>query len=83
MQTRELRLKQANGCPWYDPCPICYNCMNKASHLYARCASCQVPHDAHTHRHRSYMIRRENFRISLTPETQVALREFLNEQKER
>jgi hypothetical protein len=71
--TKELRYIQADGCEAYDPCPICYKCMNKAAHLYARCASCPVEHDAHTHKNRSWLIRRENFALKLTDETKKAL----------
>ena len=48
-------------CPRYDPCPICYKCRSKASHLYLKCQECKVPPDGHTEEHREFMIRRENF----------------------
>lgn len=74
--TKEERREQANGCEMYDPCPIDYKCMNKAAHLYARCASCKVEHDAHTHKNRSWFIRRENFAIKVTDETAKEFKEL-------
>lgn len=71
---REMMLQLSKGCNMYDPCPICYNCMNKASHLYVRCQTCEVPHDAHTHKNRSFLIRRENFAIKLSRETEEKLK---------
>lgn len=74
--TKEERREQANGCSMYDPCPLCYKCMNKAAHLYAKCASCPVQHDAHTHKNRSFFIKRENFGIEVTPETADQFKEL-------
>lgn len=67
----------ANGCEMYDPCPLCYKCQNKAIHLYRRCETCPVPHDAHTHKNRAFFIRRDNFRLTLTPEGKAAFKEAI------
>lgn len=48
-------------CPRYHPCPICYKCLNKASHLYLKCQVCRIPPDGHKEKDREWMIRRENF----------------------
>lgn len=48
-------------CPRYDPCPICYKCRQKASHLFIKCQICRIPVDGHRERDREFMIRRENF----------------------
>ena len=48
-------------CKWYDPCPICEKCKNKASHLYVRCQTCKIPNCVHSHKDITKMIRRENF----------------------
>lgn len=50
------------SCTRYDPCPICYKCMIKASHLFIKCQNCQVPICGHQERARNFMIRRENFK---------------------
>lgn len=81
MSAQEEKLALSKGCSMYDACPICFNCINKAAHLYERCQSCEVPHDAHTHKHRSFLIRRENFAITVTPETGEKLKEFVEAKK--
>lgn len=48
-------------CPRYNPCPICFKCMAKASHLFVKCQNCAVPLCHHTETEREAMIRRENF----------------------
>ena len=48
-------------CKWYDPCPICEKCKNKASHLYVKCQSCKIPNCVHSHRDIGIMIKRKNF----------------------
>jgi hypothetical protein len=69
----------SNGCEMYDPCPINYKCINKASHLYKRCEGCKVPHGTHNHKARAWAIKRENFAIKVTDETGE---EFLKLSKE-
>lgn len=64
-----LYKQMSKGCEMYEPCPINYKCMNKAPHLYLRCANCQVPHATHNYKARVWAIRRENFAIKVTPET--------------
>lgn len=59
----------SKGCEMYAPCPINYQCMNKATHMYKRCEGCAVPHATHNHKARAWAIRRENFAIKVTPET--------------
>jgi hypothetical protein len=59
----------SKGCSMYEPCPLCYKCMNKATHLYIRCETCPLEFCGHSHKHRSFMIRRENFGINVTDET--------------
>lgn len=65
------------GCENYDPCPICYKCRRKASHLYQMCALCEV-HVCfrHTEKTREMFIRRENFAITVTDEVAEALKEL-------
>jgi hypothetical protein len=48
-------------CPRYNPCPICDKCLNKASHLYVSCQTCQIPICAHTFEDKQKMIKRDNF----------------------
>lgn len=50
-------------CQMYNPCPLCDKCLNKASHLYVKCQSCNIPICVHTHKDREKMIKRKNFRL--------------------
>lgn len=59
----------SKGCSMYDPCPLCFKCMNKATHLYIRCETCPLQFCGHSHKQRAMMIRRENFAISVSKET--------------
>lgn len=52
-------------CTRYNPCPICDKCLNKASHLYVECQECQIPICTHTYKDKVFMIRRDNFKLSL------------------
>lgn len=65
-------------CSLYNPCPICDKCMNKASHLYIRCQSCQIPICIHTYENRKKMIKRYNFRCVVSRETYKKLHEIYN-----
>lgn len=62
-QERYLAEARRVGCSRYDPCPICFKCRIKASHLFLKCEICQVPFDQHSEKDRNFMIRRENFAI--------------------
>ena len=62
-------------CPRYDPCPICNKCLNKASHLYVKCAVCEIPICVHKYKDKEYMIRRNNFSINVSKETMEAIKE--------
>lgn len=68
-KTKQNMKELSNGCSMYDPCPINFKCMAKASHLYVRCEECAVPFATHDHKIRSKMIQRENFAISVTNDT--------------
>lgn len=60
---------KAKTCKMYDPCPICFKCRNKASHLYVRCQTCQIPVCVHTYEQKKKMILRKNFKIKVSEET--------------
>ena len=55
-------------CPRYNPCPICDKCMNKASHLYVACQTCNIPICSHTWEDRNNMIKRKNFATEVNDE---------------
>ena len=63
-------------CPRYNPCPICDKCMNKASHLYVACQTCQIPICSHTYADRNKMIKRENFTVPVSDEVFKAVQEL-------
>ena len=67
------------GCRRYLPCPICYKCCNKASHLYIKCQLCRIPACVHTHREKEAMIRRANFFVPVTGEVMAAIIEGAGE----
>lgn len=56
-------------CSLYEPCRICSKCLNKASHLYVRCQTCQIPICTHKHKDRITMIKRKNFEIKVSEKT--------------
>ncbi|ABS83744.1 hypothetical protein 0305phi8-36p186 [Bacillus phage 0305phi8-36] len=66
---KEINKELSNNCDMYEPCPICFKCQNKATHLYQRCEECPVQFCGHSHKQRSFIIRRENFAIKVTDET--------------
>lgn len=59
----EQNERKFHTCPRYNPCPICDKCMNKASHLYVACQTCQIPICTHTYEDRERMIKPKNFAI--------------------
>jgi hypothetical protein len=68
-KAKQAMQEASKGCLMYEPCPMCFKCMAKASHLYDQCQNCEVPFCGHNHKQRSFMIRRENFGIAVTKET--------------
>ena len=60
-------------CPRYNPCAICDKCQNKASHLYIRCQTCEIPICTHKYNDRVFMIKRKNFAITVSRETMAEL----------
>lgn len=56
-------------CKMYKPCPICEKCLNKSSHLYIKCRNCKIPICTHTYHDRKFMIRRDNFKLTLNDST--------------
>lgn len=55
--------KRYHTCKMYNPCPLCYKCMSKASHLFEKCGECKIPICVHKYQDKKVMIRRENFKI--------------------
>lgn len=71
---RLLWTSMGEQCNKYDPCPICFKCRGKASHLYSKCDECEIPICVHTNANRELMIRRANF-------TQVVGKDLTDELK--
>ena len=69
---------KAKTCKMYSPCPICSKCVNKASHLYVKCQTCQIPICVHKHKDKEKMIKRRNFRITVKKGTIKKLIESIN-----
>jgi hypothetical protein len=57
--------------------------MDKATHLYDRCAECPVAFCGHNEHKRNLMIRRENFAISVSPGTGEQLKALANQVRNR
>lgn len=55
-------------CNRYTPCPICYKCRVKASHLFAKCEECPIPICVHEDRHINMLIKRKNFAQTVSEE---------------
>lgn len=68
---------KAKTCKMYNPCPICSKCLNKASHLYVKCQTCNIPICVHRYADRSKMIKRKNFEIKVSKETMKKITEGL------
>lgn len=66
---KQMNLELSKGCSMYEPCPICFKCQNKATHLYARCITCPLDFCGHNHKQRAFMINRDNFAIKVSKET--------------
>ena len=45
-------------CDWYDPCPICYRCMNRLQTKHDRCRECKVKTCTHSTVERNRLIRK-------------------------
>lgn len=82
MSKQDIFYEQSKSCPMYDPCPVCYKCQVKASHLYVQCAECPLEFCAHTYKQRSLIIRRENFAVSVSKETFAKLVQMAKRAKE-
>lgn len=73
-----LRESRRVRCSMYEPCPICYKCKVRASHLYRKCEACRVPICRHSEKDRAFMIRRENFAIKESQLGPDAIEAFRN-----
>ena len=70
-----------NTCLRYKPCPICFKCKNKASHLYKSCETCKIPTCTHSHKDMAKMIRRNNFIQYVTKDVYEAIEQLSKEVK--
>lgn len=66
------------SCDMYLPCPICFKCRVKASHLYLKCQRCEIPFCRHSEKDRNFMIRRDNFAIKQSELGPDAIEGFRN-----
>lgn len=67
--TFEAEEPKFSTCKMYEPCPLCDKCRNKASHLYVKCQSCEIPICTHTHADKAKMLKRDNFKVKVSKET--------------
>ena len=68
-------------CLRYKPCPICYKCKNKASHLFKACETCKISTCTHSYSDMAKMIRRENFVQYVTEDVYEAIEQISEEVK--
>lgn len=73
---RAMLEEEGSRCNKYDPCPICFKCRIKGSHLYSKCDSCSINLCVHDNRTREMMIKRDNFSQQIGPELMDALKEL-------
>lgn len=50
-------------CNAYQPCPLCFKCMNRGMHLYEKCDQCAIPICGHKQKDREHLIRPKNFTL--------------------
>jgi hypothetical protein len=79
----EKELKRIGGCKRYLPCPICFKCLNKSSHLDLKCQICRIPICVHTYEQRKKMIKRKNFELNLTDETKSIFEQIGKEAEQK
>jgi hypothetical protein len=72
----EALVRKGEGCPRYQPCPICRKCGNKASHLFEKCGLCGIPLCLHTDKQKNMMIKRGNFSVIISKEAMDSLDEM-------
>lgn len=77
LSNKDTLLDMAEGCSKYLPCPLCYKCRNKGSHLYVKCDSCLIPICVHTDSQINMLIRRDNF----TQEVSKEMVDFLKKEE--
>ena len=65
-------------CKRYNPCQICDKCLNKASHIYVKCQTCNIPICTHTYENRKTMIKRRNFRLPVSKDVYRKLEKLSN-----
>lgn len=58
---KEDLLDAGANCNRYEPCPICYKCRVKGSHIYAKCDDCVIPLCVHEPKVIDRWIKRDNF----------------------
>ena len=72
---KDTFLSYGESCNKYDPCPICYKCRVKGSHLYNKCDDCPIPICIHTNQNREWLIKRDNFSLQVGKELVDILKE--------
>lgn len=65
---KEDLLDIGSSCIRYEPCPICYKCRVKGSHIYHKCDKCPIELCVHQDEHIGYFIKRDNFETSMSKE---------------
>lgn len=65
---KEDLLDYGSKCSRYEPCPICYKCRVKGSHIYAKCDECAIDLCIHQDKHINHFIVRDNFATPMPEE---------------
>lgn len=65
---KEDLLDVGSACSKYEPCPICYKCRVKASHIYIKCDECSIDLCIHKDEHINRFIIRDNFKQPIDKE---------------
>lgn len=76
---KEDLLDLGSACIRYEPCPVCYKCRVKGSHIYSKCDKCPIDICVHKDEHISRFVVRDNFE---TPMSEVIANYFKDKEKE-
>lgn len=76
---KEDLLDLGSTCSRYEPCPVCYKCRVKGSHIYDKCDKCPIELCIHKDEHIGRFIVRDNFATPM----QEDVSNFLKEQEQK
>lgn len=76
---KEDLLELGSTCSRYEPCPICFKCRVKGSHIYDKCDKCALDICIHKDEHIGYFIKRDNFTTPMPEDVAIYLKKLEEE----